>query len=117
MLIVWWDGSCPLCRREIRLMRKLDRRARVRFIDAVGAPSTECPVDRRQLLGRLHALEDGQMLTGAAAFAAIWRIIPVLRPLGLAARNPMILAALEKLYLTFLRIRPRLQRISGRMEQ
>ncbi|WP_126177149.1 thiol-disulfide oxidoreductase DCC family protein [Tsuneonella rigui] len=117
MLTVWWDGSCPLCRREVRLMRKLDRRGRIRFIDAASAPVAHCSVDRRKLLGRFHALQDGQMLSGAAAFAAVWRTIPVLRPLGLVARNPMILAALEKLYLTFLRIRPRLQRIATRMEQ
>ena len=28
------------------------------------------------------------MLSGAAAFAAMWRAIPLLRPLGLAARSP-----------------------------
>ena len=116
MLIVWWDGSCPLCRREIGLMRKLDRHGSISFINAVAAPSADCPVDRRELLGWFHVQEDGQMLSGAAAFAAMWRTIPVLRPLGLAARTPVVLAALEKLYLTFVRIRPRLQRIATRME-
>ena len=53
------------------------------------------------------------MLHGAAAFAAMWRAIPVLRPLGLAARNARVLAMLEWGYAAFLRVRPRLQRLAG----
>ena len=29
---VWYDGACPLCLREIALMRRLDRRGRISFI-------------------------------------------------------------------------------------
>ena len=49
------------------------------------------------------------MLSGAAAFAAMWRAVPLLRPLGLAARNRHVLALLEWGYLRFLRVRPSLQ--------
>ena len=45
-----------------------------------------------------------------AAFAAMWRAIPLLRPLGQMARNRLVLSLLERLYLRFLRVRPRLQR-------
>ena len=48
---------------------------------------------------------------GAAAFAAMWRAIPLLRPLGLAARSPLILSILERGYRRFLRARPKLQRL------
>ena len=41
---------------------------------------------------------------------AMPRAIPLLRPLGLIAKNKVILAGLERLYLGFLRIRPRIQR-------
>jgi predicted DCC family thiol-disulfide oxidoreductase YuxK len=108
-LIVWHDGNCPLCRREITVMRRLDRRGRIRFIDAADTETT-CPLDRAVLLARFHALEDGVLLSGAAAFAAMWRAIPVLRPLGLAARVPAIGRGLEAAYRVFLRLRPRLQR-------
>lgn len=53
------------------------------------------------------------MLSGAAAFAAMWRAIPVLRPFGLIARSRFVLALLERCYLTFLRVRPPLQRLVG----
>lgn len=90
-------------------MRRLDRGRRIDFID-VGTPETACPIDRRLLLERFHAREDGRMLSGAAAFAAMWRAIPLLRPFGLLARNRIVLHGLEALYLRFLRVRPTLQR-------
>ena len=112
-LVVWYDGSCPLCRREIALMRRLDRRRRIDFVDLGDGQPAGCPIDRASLLRRFHAREDGVLLSGAAAFAAMWRQIPVLRPLGLLARRPTALAVLERLYIRFLTVRPRLQRVMG----
>ncbi len=95
-------------------MRRLDRRGAITFIDVTSADVASCPVDRADLLARFHAREDGVLLSGAAAFAAMWRQIPVLRPLGLAARSPLLLALLERTYRRFLRVRPRLQRLVAR---
>ncbi len=97
-------------------MRRLDRRGAIRFVDAANASADACPIDRGALLERFHASEDGRLLSGAAAFAAMWRAIPVLRPLGLAARVPPVLHILERGYRAFLRIRPRLQRLAMRRE-
>jgi len=110
-LTVWHDGNCPLCQREIALMRWLDKRGAITFVDATDCADASCPIDRADLLARFHASEDGQLYSGAAAFAAMWRAIPVLRPLGLAARNRFVLALLERAYRAFLRFRPRLQRM------
>jgi predicted DCC family thiol-disulfide oxidoreductase YuxK len=107
---VWYDGACPLCLREIALMRRLDRRGGIAFIDVAQGSDPSCPIDRAALLARFHAEEDGVVHSGAAAFAAMWRAIPLLRPLGLAARNPLMLRLLEAAYLRFLKVRPRLQR-------
>jgi len=115
-VLVWFDGGCPLCRREIALMRRLDRRHAINFVDVV-REGTSCPIDRAALLARFHAMEDGRLLSGAAAFAAMWRAIPRLRPLGLAARNPHVLAMLEWLYRRFLRWRPKLQRVMRRLDR
>ena len=113
-LIVWHDGSCPLCRREIALMRRLDRRGVITFIDASTEGPASCPVDRAALLTRFHARENGVLLSGAAAFAAMWRALPLLCPLGLLAHRPWVLSALERAYIVFLRHRPRLQRLAAR---
>lgn len=109
-LTVWYDGACSLCQREIALMRRLDQARAITFIDVAGADGAACPLDRAELLARFHAREDGRIVSGAAAFAAMWRAIPLLRPLGLAARNPAAMAVLERLYRGFLRVRPRLSR-------
>ena len=107
-LVVWYDSACPLCKREIALMRRLDRAGRIDFVDANDLDVT-CPMDRAQILSRFHALENGAILSGAAAFAAIWRAIPILWPLGQFARIPMIERLLELAYVRFLKVRPRLQ--------
>ena len=107
---VWYDGACPLCVREIALMRRLDKAKRLHFIDA-DDPGAVCPVDRKLALSRLHAREDGRLLSGAAAFAAMWRVIPQLRWLGLAAQVPPVGWALEGGYRAFLIVRPAVQQL------
>lgn len=109
-LTVWYDQSCPLCRREIAAMRWLDRAKRIEFID-VSAANSACPLDRAAMLARFHAMENGKILSGAAAFAAMWRAIPILWPLGMASKLPVFERLLEWGYFHFLKIRPRLQRL------
>ena len=110
---VWFDGACPLCSREIAAVRRLDRAGAIEFVD-VGAGDASCPLDRAALLARFHARESGgPLLSGAAAFAAMWRAIPLLRPLRLAARHPPVLWVLEQGYRGFLRIRPALTGRTG----
>jgi predicted DCC family thiol-disulfide oxidoreductase YuxK len=110
-LTVWYDGACPLCIREIALMRRLDWRRAIQFVDL--APNdASCPIDRQLMLDRFHAQPTGgPILSGAAAFAAMWRVVPLLKPLGLVARVPFFLKLLEILYIKFLKIRPKLQRL------
>lgn len=110
-LKVWFDGACPLCVREIALMQRLDRDGAINFVDVSQAGDPSCPIDQADLLARFHAEENGVVLDGAAAFAAMWRAIPALRALGVIARNKTVLRVLERLYILFLRVRPRLQKL------
>jgi len=111
---VWFDGACPLCRREIALLRRLDRHGVLRLVD-VSTPATACPLDRATLLARFHAqVDDGPLLDGAAAFAAVWSALPRLRPLGAVARWQPVARLLERAYEAFLRQRPRLQALAAR---
>jgi len=107
-LAVWYDGACPLCLREIALMRRWDTNSLITFVDLTD-PAQACPVDRHVVLARLHARENGIMLDGAAAFAAMWRAVPRLCWLGELARNRAMLWGLEQIYCGFLRLRPALQ--------
>lgn len=96
-------------------MRRLDRGAAICFVPVAEAGAA-CPIEPSALLAAFHAEEDGRIVKGAAAFAAMWRAIPLLRPLGLAARSPLVLKLLEVLYQAFLRLRPSLQDVVRRLE-
>lgn len=109
-LTVWYDGACPICSREIAAMRRLDRKGAIAFVD-IADPAQPCPVDRTEALARFHVTEGERILSGAAAFAAMWRAIPALRWLGLLARLRPVEHVLERCYRAFLLIRPRLQRL------
>ena len=106
---VWYDSECPLCIREMNLMRRLDKRNAIDFVEIQTAVG--CPINTDELMKRFHAQELGQpIVSGAAAFAAMWRAIPILKPLGLVARFKPVLWVLERMYLGFLKFRPWLQR-------
>lgn len=95
-------------------MRRLDRRRRIDFVDLSGAGETfpSCPLERREMLARLHAQEEGgPLVNGAEAFAAMWRAIPLLAPIGHALKWRPLLRLAESIYLIFLRVRPSLQRL------
>ena len=107
-LTAWYDGDCPICTAEVGLIGRLDRASAIEFVD-LSLPGG-CPTDRATRLARLHAQpRDGRMVSGAAAFVAMWRVLPPLRPLATLASPPPILWLLERAYLLFLKLRPPLQ--------
>ena len=121
-LIVLYDGACPLCRREIGVYRGLqplrpDRP--VCFADVSDATLT-LPSDttREQLLARFHVRgHDGELLSGAQAFLALWAALPGWRWLALAGRLPGAAWVMERGYRLFLRWRPALQRWAWRWDR
>lgn len=111
---VWYDGACPLCVREIAFMRRLDRHGAIAFVDAAHGAPLDCPIAPEDLLARFHVREGERVLSGAAAFAAMYRAIPLLRPIGQLARLPVLDRLFDRAYRAFLRVRPRLQRLAGK---
>lgn len=116
--VVYFDGACPLCRREIAHYRGQEGAAAIAWIDAAGCDSAALGADlsRDAALARLHARRaDGTLVSGVAAFAMIWSRLPAYRWLApLVARRP-VLAILEFAYSAFLRLRP-LWRRTARQE-
>jgi len=107
-LTVFFDGSCPLCNAEIGSYQRDDTNSALTFVD-VRAPDADVPayLDRNSGIARFHVLADsGELLSGAAAFAAIWRKLPRWRRLAQIAAIPGMLAILEVGYSVFLRARP-----------
>ena len=125
-LTVLYDGACPLCRREIGVYRglqplRLD--APVCFADvsdaAIPLRSALPPgTTREQLLARFHVLgRNGELLSGAQAFLALWGALPGWRWLALAGRLPGAAWVMERGYRLFLRLRPMLQRWAFRLDR
>jgi predicted DCC family thiol-disulfide oxidoreductase YuxK len=113
---VFYDGACPLCVREVSVLRRLDgKRGRLRFQNVAdpGAPIS-CDIAREKLLARFHVRRaDGVVVDGAAAFIEAYAQIPYLswmRPLG---RVEILRRGLDRAYALFLKARPRLQRLAG----
>ena len=116
-LTVLYDGACPLCRREIGIYRNVQSDTPVCFADvsdaAVPLPAR---ATRQQLLARFHVQRhDGELLSGAQAFLALWSVLPGWRWLALAGRLPGAVWLMERAYRLFLCGRPALQRWASRL--
>ena len=118
-LTVLYDGACPLCRREIGVYRGLRPNTPVCFADVSDAALALPPgTTREQLLARFHVRgRDGQLLSGAQAFLALWAVLPGWRWLAMAGRLPGAAWVMERTYRLFLHLRPTLQRWASRLER
>ena len=107
---VYYDGGCPVCSREIALYQRLSDGAADRpAFENISADDTVLPdgVSRQEALARFHVrLGSGEIVSGAAAFIALWRATPRFRLLGRMASIPPLPWLLEKAYLGFLKVRP-----------
>lgn len=117
-LEVYYDGSCPLCRREIALYSGLRASCPVRWTDVSGAEATlPAGCSREAMLARFHVTgADGRLVSGASAFLALWERLPGWRWLARLGRLPGMPWLLERIYLVFLRVRPAMQRVAARFE-
>lgn len=111
-LTVFYDGACPLCIREIGLLRRLDKNQRIDFLDVSPPDAAEfCPIPQKTLLARFTVRRgDGELVDGAEAFTEAWSQIPWLvwlRPIG---RFPPTRWILNGIYAGFLKVRPSIQR-------
>ena len=75
---VFYDGACPLCTREINLLRRRDRRARIRFTDIAAEGFDACAVGLtwRALMERIHGrLPDGTIIEGVEVFRRLYAAV------------------------------------------
>lgn len=106
-LTVFFDGACPICAREIAIMRRLDRKQRLTFCD-FSLPEYDEKVTgfAPAVLGQvIHAQwVDGRVMKGVEVFRAMWEAVG----LGLVtklSRIPFVEPVLYKAYAWFARNR------------
>jgi predicted DCC family thiol-disulfide oxidoreductase YuxK len=105
---VYYDGACPICSREIAQYRKATGADRLAFVDvnASAGDALGPGLTRDAAMARMHVRRaDGTLVSGAAAFAELWRQLPGLAWAGRIAASPLVLPVLEVGYWAFLRLR------------
>ena len=112
---VLYDGSCPLCRREISYYQQLTPREPIIWLN-VADQLQQLPqqVDRCDAMRRFHLVgAQQQVWQGARAFIRLWQALPGWRWLGYCCAVPPIPTLLELGYRLTLKLRPRLQQWWG----
>ena len=100
---VFFDGACPLCLREIRMLRRKDRKQRIRFTD-IAAPefdATTLGIPRTTLMDRIHGrLPDGTWVEGVEVFRRLYAAVGF-NSIVAATRLPLIAPLLDLSYRLF----------------
>jgi len=107
---LFYDGACPVCAREARLLRRLDRRARLRLVDisVEGFDASALGVSSRALQERMHGrLPDGTWVEGVEAFRRAYAALGF-GPLVAFSRLPGVAQLLDRGYRWLARNRHRL---------
>lgn len=116
---VFYDGSCPLCRAEIGHYRRADNSGALCFVD-VSDPNAPPPIGltRQQAMDRFHVRSNnGELLSGAAAFADVWSRLPGWRWAARAAALPGAMTMLEFGYRLILPVRPFISRFIAKLQR
>lgn len=107
---VYYDGSCPLCRREISFYGKRCGAESVDFVDVSQPHNLPTDLSRVASMARFHVRDaKGRLVDGGPAFAVLWKQFPAFRWLGLFFSFPAARWVLSLGYDAFLPFRPRLQ--------
>jgi len=75
---VFYDGECPLCMREIRLLRRLDRKERILFTDiaAKGFDANTVGLTQERLMAKIHGrMPDGSLVEGVEVFRQLYSAV------------------------------------------
>lgn len=103
-LTVFFDGGCPLCRREIDHYRKLKAEAAIRWLDITreNGALEEHGLEYEAAMRRFHVLDDtGRFHVGAHGFVILWSYLPYYRYLAMLVRSLSAVPLLDRVYVRF----------------
>ena len=101
---VFYDGQCPLCRREIRHYRRLRGAERIIWIDITENEEMLQIYDlqREAAMARFHVRDAaGNWHTGAAGFIELWSNLPAYSRLSRIIRALRLENTLDWIYTRF----------------
>lgn len=95
---VLYNDTCPVCRFEIDAYRRQAEGGAI----AMGFDPVQCAADwglhPEQAAQRLHVMQNGQLLSGMAAFRAIWARLPRWRWAASVTGWPLVRPVLDVVY-------------------
>jgi predicted DCC family thiol-disulfide oxidoreductase YuxK len=103
VLLVLFDGGCPLCRRTVRQLRAIDWLGKLHFVDGTDAEARErlAPgLTEAALLVQMYVLDRGERYAGFEGFLKIGTVVPLLWPFAIVGRLPGIRAIGHVVYRT-----------------
>lgn len=112
-VVVYYDGSCPICRAEIGHYASQSGAEQLCFLDLSKSDAPPAPdLTHADAMARFHVRQsNGALVSGADAMVAIWRTLPGWRWVARIASFPGLRHLLEGLYRVSLWVRPSLSRI------
>jgi predicted DCC family thiol-disulfide oxidoreductase YuxK len=116
-LLVFYDGECPLCSREIQEYRHQDVHGLLCFhdISAPGFDSSAFHLDPQALHTFFHVQTlSGATFIGVKAFQQIWLRLPAFAWVARLSSLPGVAWLLEGVYRCFARVRPLLPKRKDR---
>ena len=109
LLKLYYDGACHLCSREIDTYLKKDEKGILQAVDISSSdfkPELE-GLDPQRVHKFFHVKTcDGQVFEGVEAFAAIWDLLGILRPLSWFSKTFVGGFAMRLSYVFFAEVRP-----------
>ena len=82
--VVLYDGTCPLCQRSVKILKRLDGFGKLYFQDArdvAHLPKCDVPLDPKRLLEEMHVVtpDRKRVFAGFQAFRWMaWRLLATL---------------------------------------
>jgi len=114
--IVYYDGSCRLCQKEISFYKNQLGADKIKWLNLATIPSEkiDSELTKNVAMKRFHVkLENGQIISGASAFIALWKTLPKFSRIGQFLDSPRKIFILEYTYKIFLVFRPFLQKLTN----
>ena len=115
---VYYDGECPLCRREIGIYKRLKSSGNIDYvnIETTNFICNDLNLKKSQLKARFHIKKNGRFLSGGYAFVELWKHYPRLKVLYYIFNSRLMGYVLDMIYNGFLMLRPVLQSLFMKFE-